>query len=1360
MPTTKSIRSFLSNQPVAAWALTLAVALFLIAGVLRAGPGDPELKVLKTGLGIGTVTSLDGQINCGTICDTNYTSPPVNVVLNAVVTPGTNSTFVGWSDPACPGTGSCTVRVSTAKYVRAEFGLTAPINQITDFTPTGIAAYLDTAIHPENALVNTPARFIAALPPDFRQNWLLMTRSESLQTGTAQSPRILLPSSTAQFVFTIALTTDPSYPASHPNAIEYMQWDPIDKNFRFHEIVLADIPGMDIITPPAPDTPRPRFPARARHIEIDDSKCSKCHSTRNVINRTTRAGTTGTTGTTATTSGVVKAKNKPNWDAYDSWGGMMPFNRDRVYKGSVEEAAFRHIFNLWNWRNGDANDAARQILEQLELQAPWVGTTTSVHRITRNIADPTDAGHIQFGFDGLPDITTSTVSVGYSFNEPVATATDVTREGRYVTLRHNPTPRPAPLPPLPPRGPLNEDYLSPIPDEGRAVQFFDLLGGLDGTADLDGDGREDGIFNGQRIADELIDHRFATGFVEVDVRPVALAIIRMEQCLVINRTARTVTTNPGIAGLPALTIDLGFFDERHGMDVEDVLIDTRNRSQTLPQRKADNEKFNLHRAGDVYLDSSASTSGLIQLFGPRPTDFSLNRLRQEVFRRSIDIGRADETVMGRVYVDREIYGTDPNPASPAYTDLNTQRVALLRYFLEPLGVSVDKWSMSVRGRSRGYNFADVFGAYQDVLEPALESNLRAQPRGLTFPTFQCGPLIDAINTTLGRFHRTAVAPADAYRADARPTYTDVQRIFNKSCIECHGGLLYPPYRREVDPNRIAGQLDLSENETPPVGQTKMTRPHGAAESRAFSLTGILYQKITDYGSLIRGSITTSTQTVPYTVAGQNEDCPRGLMPCGGPPLSQADILTIRRWIAGGHGYSEGDPHIQTIDGKSYDFQSAGEFVVLRDENLEIQARQTPVSTAGPLGPNEHTGLTTCVSVNTAAAVRVGPHRITYQPNVSGEPDPSGLQLRIDGKLARAAEENLLGAGGRIIPTSAPGGIQIESPGGTVIVITPQLWEYYRVWWLHIAVRQARGTEGVMGAIAPGSWLPALPDGSSVGPLPRDDLHQRYVDLYERFENAWRVSDATTLFDYAPGTSTATFTLDSWPAENPQGCAAPPRMPGGPVDKPPLPPLPFEIAQQHCNAVVADARKQNCVKDVMATGEPAFAKAYLLTEQIERNGAPTVPALRSPENYRDDLAQSVTFDWNRATDSNNDPLTYKFCVWRVGDVFTLHKCVGVPISTSFWRRPIFYPLLVAVVGLLLLVILFVAIRPRRRVLGLIAVVIVLAVLIAFYIGRRSTSSGTLSNTVSGLESGLYFWKVIAEDNKGGSTESETRRFTVK
>ena len=50
---------------------------------------------------------------------------------------------------------------------------------------------------------------------------------------------------------------------------------------------------------------------------------------------------------------------------------------------------------------------------------------------------------------------------------------------------------------------------------------------------------------------------------------------------------------------------------------------------------------------------------------------------------------------GSFYVDREDYS------------LNTNKVALFRYFLEPLGVAVDKWSIGVRGRSRNYTFADV-----------------------------------------------------------------------------------------------------------------------------------------------------------------------------------------------------------------------------------------------------------------------------------------------------------------------------------------------------------------------------------------------------------------------------------------------------------------------------------------------------------------------------------------------------------------------------------------------------------------------------------------------------------------------------
>jgi hypothetical protein len=297
--------------------------------------------------------------------------------------------------------------------------------------------------------------------------------------------------------------------------------------------------------------------------------------------------------------------------------------------------------------------------------------------------------------------------------------------------------------------------------------LFDALGGLAGT------------LNQQRVADELINHRFATGSVPIDVRPITLAVSK--GCLSIDSTTNSVTSTT-----TPLTVDLTFFNARNGMTVNALVADTRSRAQSLPLRKANIQRLNPDRTGDVYL--FGATNGLIQQYGPFTSvglDTSLNRLRQEVFRRPLDSFNPDATVMGGIYVDRELY---------AY---NTNRLALYRYFLEPLGVAVDKWSMGVRGRSRTYTFADVFSTYANVFEPELEASLASDPiPGLSAP-FDCAGLIPAVNTTLG-----SLPPANAV-----PTYTDIQRIFNKSCIECHGGLGYPPYG--------AGSLDLSEDENPP-----------------------------------------------------------------------------------------------------------------------------------------------------------------------------------------------------------------------------------------------------------------------------------------------------------------------------------------------------------------------------------------------------------------------------------------------------------------------------------------------------------------------------------------------------------------
>jgi hypothetical protein len=136
--------------------------------------------------------------------------------------------------------------------------------------------------------------------------------------------------------------------------------------------------------------------------------------------------------------------------------------------------------------------------------------------------------------------------------------------------------------------------------------------------------------------------------------------------------------------------------------------------------------------------------------------------------------------------------------------------------------------------------------------------------------------------------------------------------------------------------------------------------------------------------------------------------------------------------------------------------------------------------------------------------------------------------------------------------------------------------------------------GIMGALARGSWLPSLPDGGSMGPKPVS-LAQRFIDLNEKFADAWRVTDKSSLFDYAAGMSTADFTLADWPKDKPP-CELPREKPVEPATR--------EQAVEACKIVRDKNRFENCVFDVMATGEPGFATTFALTERLERYGTTT------------------------------------------------------------------------------------------------------------------------------------------------------------
>jgi len=517
--------------------------------------------------------------------------------------------------------------------------------ELDDLSPECIQKFLK---NKKNSKVTSAAKFLERLQAsaqgqrdEYGRHWIMMSRTESSQKATAKAPRFILPSKDSRKVFAF----ESRQSGAHPDNVEYIYFE--DRNnivdeqgkslkntFRFFEIQVSK-----------------------QNVEPDDkdgNNCGVCHHGR------------------------------PNWDAYDSWAGMLPFNRDRVYVHTPPEEEFAEEKAIKRVFRSVGNDP---VAGQLPLPD---GITCNGKAGNISICyDKTGTLPIQITPGGTPD-PVGNVDVAFdvdknlpSYPGPFVDLT-VTQGGNYLVLGPGP---------------------GTDADEGRGVALFDQLT----------------LLNAKRVAQELLDHDRSV----VDIRPVALAIAKGCTDPSPEDDQQRYAPQDVLATLreyhekSKIVTDLlkvnNRFEEtdKHIEGFSDLVVDTGNRRASLPRAKANLQVRNVR--------------GLMEANGDEPT---IEAITQEVFRRSPQVFRPDKVTEctypdprggDGCIVDREFDGVD----GPGTRTFSNTKIALFRFFLEPSKVRVGRWSMSVKDRSLTYTFGDQLGGGIDKYLKEIKETLKA-----------------------------------------------------------------------------------------------------------------------------------------------------------------------------------------------------------------------------------------------------------------------------------------------------------------------------------------------------------------------------------------------------------------------------------------------------------------------------------------------------------------------------------------------------------------------------------------------------------------------------------------------------------
>jgi hypothetical protein len=222
----------------------------------------------------------------------------------------------------------------------------------------------------------------------------------------------------------------------------------------------------------------------------------------------------------------------------------------------------------------------------------------------------------------------------------------------------------------------------------------------------------------------------------------------------------------------------------------------------------------------------------------------------------------------------------------------------------------------------------------------------------------------------------------------------------------------------------------------------------------------------------------------------------------------------------------GDPHLQALNGGSYDFQGAGEYTLIRSGSgdVDVQVRAAPATDSRGVASR-------FAAWNTAVAMRVVSTDVEVD---AGNP----VIVRINGKsigLAKLAQRTLDGGGHLAFKGNGPTGELVASwPDGSSLDVFADSYAENATF-----TPPRAGVDNLSGLLS-AWWNPkpgAAPSSRTSETLVGGDGHRYVIDptttagfraLYGPFADSWRVTTKTSLFTYPKGKSTSSYDVQGFP----------------------------------------------------------------------------------------------------------------------------------------------------------------------------------------------------------------------------------------